>query len=148
MNGLPTPARTRASLCRSPQALGVIVVLALTAAACGTAGGAGSPSPAAPSPAPTVRPTPTPIAATVASPEDAAALVIATDPRFAGAIQLTPDLIGASKWWIAKPLAEGGYQIELTVGSGDCQAGCIEKHTWTFEVDPEGRIQLVTETDD
>jgi hypothetical protein len=101
-----------------------------------------------PSPAPTTRPTPTPIVARVISPEDAAALVIATDPRFAGAIKLGPDLIGASKWWTAEPLASGGYRIELTVGWGDCPAGCIERHVWTFDVDPAGSVTLVSESGD
>jgi hypothetical protein len=84
----------------------------------------------------------------VTSPEDAAALVIATDPRFAGAMQLRPDVIGATKWWVATPLAGGGYTIEVTVGWGDCPAGCIERHVWTHEVKPDGSVKLVGETGD
>ena len=103
---------------------------------------------AAPTPEPTLRPTPTPIAATVTSPEDAATLVIATDPRFSGAIQLRPDLIGASKYWEAEPLAAGGYRIKLTLGWGDCPAGCIERHVWTYDVGPTGGLTLVSETGD
>ena len=116
--------------------------LLLTVAACNATG---APSP---SPEPTPRPTPTPIAAPVASPEDAAALVIAADPRFRGAIQLKPDLIGASKWWEAEPLAAGGYRIKLTVGWGDCPAGCIQRHVWTYDVDASGGIRLVSESGD
>ncbi len=101
-----------------------------------------------PSPKPSSRPTPTPIVAPVAAPEDAAALVIATDPRFAGAIPLTPNLIGASKWWKAEPLAGGGYRIELTIGWGDCPAGCINRHVWTFDVDATGALTLVSESGD
>ena len=101
-----------------------------------------------PSPAPTVRPTPTPIIARVATPADAAALVIATNPLFAGTMQLRPDVIGASRWWTAEPLAGGGYRVELTVGWGDCMAGCIERHMWTFEVDATGSVKLVSETGD
>jgi hypothetical protein len=74
--------------------------------------------------------------------------VIATDPRFSGAIQLTPDIIGASKWWVATPIDDGGYRIELTVGWGDCQAGCISKHTWTYEVTQDGGVELVSESGD
>lgn len=113
-------------------------------AACAAAGGA-TPSP---NPSPSPRPTPTPIAAPVATPEEAAALVIASNPQFAGAMPLTPDVIGASKWWTAKPLAGGGYEIVLTIGWGDCPAGCINKHTWTFEVAPDGSLKLVSETGD
>jgi hypothetical protein len=99
-----------------------------------------------PSPLPSPEPTPTSIAAPVTTPEDAAALVIATDPRFAGAIPLTPDLIGGSKWWTATPREGGGYTIELTIGWGDCPAGCIDRHVWTFEVGADGSVKLVGET--
>ena len=109
-------------------------------AACGPAA-----SPA-PTPSPSVRPTPIPITAPVGSPEEAAALAIATNRLFAGAIPLSPDLIGASKWWTATPLAGGGYTIELTVGWGDCPAGCIDRHVWTFEVRADGTVRLVKES--
>jgi hypothetical protein len=74
--------------------------------------------------------------------------VIASDPRFAGTIELTPDIIGASRWWTAEPLPGGGYRIELTIGWGDCPAGCIDRHVWTYEVTPEGAVELVGETGD
>jgi hypothetical protein len=101
-----------------------------------------------PTPAPTIRPTPTPIAVTVTTPADAAALVIATNPLFAGTMELRPDVIGASRWWTAEPLATGGYRVELTVGWGDCMAGCIERHVWTYDVDASGGLTLVSETGD
>jgi len=84
----------------------------------------------------------------VGSAADAAAIVIASDPRFAGAIELTPDIIGASKWWTAEPLAGGGYRVELTIGWGDCPAGCINRHVWTFDVDPRGGITRVGDSGD
>lgn len=117
-----------------------LLVLATAIAACGPAA---SPTP---SPAPSIRPTPTPIAARVATPADAAALVIATNPLFAGAIPLTPDVIGASKWWEATPLAGGGYTVVLTVGWGDCPSGCISRHVWTFDVKADGTLTPVSET--
>jgi hypothetical protein len=116
------------------------LLLAVVTAACGPA------ATTAPSAAPSLRPTPTPIAAVVATPADAAALVIATNPLFAGAIPLTPDVIGASKWWEATPLAGGGYTVVLTVGWGDCPSGCISRHVWTFEVKADGGVRLVSET--
>jgi len=100
------------------------------------------------SPAPTIRPTPTPITVPVATPADAAALVIATNPMFAGATELRPDVIGASKYWKAEPLQGGGYRIELTIGWGDCPAGCIERHVWTYDVDATGGLMLVGESGD
>jgi hypothetical protein len=119
----------------------LIPLLLVVLAAC-------NPGAASPTLEPTLRPTPTPIVASVSSPEDAATLVIATDPRFSGAIQLRPDLIGASKYWEAEPLAAGGYRIKLTLGWGDCPAGCIERHVWTYDVDPTGGLKLVSETGD
>jgi hypothetical protein len=122
------------------RALALAAVLAAAVAGCG---GAASPSPTG---SPTERPTPTPIARPVVTPADAAALVIASDPRFAGTIELTPDIIGASRWWTAEPLPAGGYRVVLTVGWGDCPAGCIERHTWTYDVTPAGELTLVDES--
>lgn len=99
-------------------------------------------------PAPTVRPTPTPITVRVATAADAAALVIATNPMFAGTMEQRPDVIGASRWWTAEALPGGGYRIEVTIGWGDCMAGCIERHIWTYEVDANGGLKLVSETGD
>jgi hypothetical protein len=107
--------------------------------ACATGGSVSSSS---------LAPTPTPVAAPVVSPEDAAARVIGSDPRFAGATQLRPDAIGLSKWWEARSLQSGAYEIKLTVGSGDCQAGCIDRHQWTFNVAADGTLKLVSESGD
>src|SRR5204862_3113031 len=109
-----------------------LLALALVLGACSAA------TTPTPSPSPTSRPTPTPIAVPVRTPADAAAIVIASDPRFAGAIELTSDIIGASKWWKAAPLASGGYRIGLTVGWGDCPSACLVRHRWTFDVDATG----------
>ncbi|TAK00733.1 MAG: hypothetical protein EPO36_07640 [Chloroflexota bacterium] len=134
-------------------ALAILAAISIGAAGCSGAGASGSPSQAptptaaVPSPTPTT-PGPTPIAATVASPADAAALVIATDPRFDGAVALTADVIGASKWWEAEALADGAYRVSLTVGWGDCPAGCINRHVWTFEVTADGQVTLLEESGD
>jgi hypothetical protein len=134
--------RRSRSAARVFRVLPVAIALALVVAACSTG------ATRAPTSEPTLRPTPTPIIAPVGSAADAAAIVIASDPRFAGAIELTPDIIGASRWWKAEPLASGGYRIELTVGWGDCPAGCINRHVWTFDVDATGGLMLVRESGD
>ena len=123
----------------------VPLAASLLVAALAACSAAGAPSP---TPVPTVRPTPTPIVARVSSPADAASLVIATNPIFTGTMELRPDVIGASRWWTATPLASGGYRVELTLGWGDCMAGCIERHVWTFDVDASGGVKLVSETGD
>lgn len=128
-----------------PSSLAALPLVLLTTAVLAACGPAGAPSP---SPAPSARPTPTPIVAPASTPEEAAALVIATDSRFAGTLPLTPGVIGASKWWTATPLAGGGFEIEITMGWGDCPAGCIERHVWTFEVDESGAVELIEETGD
>ncbi|MEO7664736.1 MAG: hypothetical protein ABIV26_06375 [Candidatus Limnocylindrales bacterium] len=121
-----------------------LVALAILAAACSSGGASSSPTPS-PSGA---APTPTPIAANVTTPADAATLAIATDPRLAGAAQLQPDMIGGSKWWEAEKLPGGGYRIKVTAGWGDCPAGCISRHAWTFDVTPTGQVTLVEESGD
>jgi hypothetical protein len=121
-----------------------LALAGLLAAACTTAGGAAT----VPIAAPTPTPVPTPAAAPVSSPEDAAARVVATDKRFAGASQRQPDSIGLSKWWDWKPLDNGAYEISVTLGWGDCPAGCINRHTWVFDVAADGTVKPVGDTGD
>ncbi len=123
-------------------ALPAATLLVATIAACGPA--AGNPT-QAPTQGPSARPSPTPVAAPVSTPAEAAALVIATNPLFAGALPQDPNIIGASRWWVATPRADGGYPLEIIVGWGDCPAGCIDRHTWTYEVKPDGTLELVSE---
>ena len=122
-------------------ALLAVITVSTLLAACSNDGGR---SPGASNPAPT----PTPIAADVASPADAAARVIATDPRFEGAIELSPDIIGASKYWEAEALDGGAYQITMTIGWGDCPAGCINRHVWVYSVSADGQVELIEESGD
>jgi hypothetical protein len=60
---------------------------------------------------------------------------------------LLPDLIGQSTWYEASETT-GGYSVRITTGSGDCQAGCIDRHTWNFLVGSDGTIDLVGEEGD
>jgi len=60
---------------------------------------------------------------------------------------LRPDMIGQSSWYEA--FADGdGFTVNITVGQGDCQAGCIEKHTWSYHVSADGTIELVGDAGD
>ena len=120
--------------------LGVGLLVGIVAACARPAG--------TPTPAPTPRPTPTPVGAPVSDAAEAAALVIAIDPRFVGATELDPDLIGASRWWTSCPLWDGGFRIELTIVWGDCPAGCIHRHVWTYDVSADGSVTLVSESGD
>lgn len=119
-------------------------LLALALAACS---GAGSAGPSGPASSETARPSPTAMTVPVATDQEAANRVIATDPRFAGAVKLSSDLIGQSRWWEAEQVADG-WRIKLTIGWGDCPSGCIERHTWTYLVRSDGAVTLEGETGD
>ena len=111
-----------------------VLLASLLVAACG--GGAPAPSP-------------TP-AAGVDSAEKAAAAVAARTPLFDGITALNPDVIGASAWWEAE--ADGkatppvAWSVRFTIGWGDCEAGCINRHTWTYTVQSTGEVAFVEET--
>ena len=81
------------------------------------------------------------------TPAEAVAAVVAHDPRFAGIGPYDPNLIGQSSWYKVMPASGvGAFVVEIQVGSGDCQAGCIDRHTWTFAVLPDGTVNLQSET--
>jgi hypothetical protein len=141
-------------------------VLAGASAACVAPAATPAPSAAPASPA-VARPSPAAPVATVALPspsaaaptasavsgtpggpttaEAAAALVIAADARFTGIRPLDPNVIGQSSWYTVR---QGlvGWIVTITIGWGDCQAGCISRHTWTYTVDPSGAVTLSGET--
>ena len=109
-----------------------LMFLLVVVAACSAAG------------APTSSPSPSPSGPAVTSPEEATARVQAAHPEFAGLGPLDPDVIGACCWAEAKAV-EGGYQVVFNVGWGDCPAGCINRHRWTFLVAPDGQVGLIAE---
>jgi hypothetical protein len=120
----------------------LIPILALAAVAAivvGCAGGAGSTQPPGPSPS-----TPT---VTVTTPEQAAARVAEVIPGFAGIGPKDPNIIGGCCFWEAVQTGDG-FEVTFEVGWGDCQAGCIERHRWTYTVSREGAVSLLTEGGD
>ena len=84
----------------------------------------------------------------VGSAAQAAAIVLASDPRFGDVGPLRSDVIGASAWYEAFPGRDGGFTVAVTLGSGDCQAGCINRHTWTYSVGDHGTIGLISDEGD
>jgi hypothetical protein len=124
---------------RPPASLLVGLAMILVLAACS---GGGSGTPAASSAGASAQPS------GVHSAEDAAAAVAATNPLFDGIEQRDPNLIGQAKWWEATPVVgyqPGSWQVVYQIGWGDCQAGCIDRHTWTYEVTPDGTVTLISE---
>ena len=60
---------------------------------------------------------------------------------------LRSDMVGQSSWY--EVAADGtGFNVSITVGQGDCQAGCIERHIWDYHVDADGTVALVGESGD
>ncbi len=75
----------------------------------------------------------------------AAARVIASDAQFAGVQQLQQETIGLSRWYEVTPVGDG-YRVIISIGWGDCQAGCISRHQWEFTVAADGTIGEPVET--
>jgi hypothetical protein len=112
-----------------------------------------SPAPVpSPSPVPSVSPSPSPsgLGGLVESPGHAAALVLASDPRFAGIGPLLPDVIGQSAWYEAygSDAADHGWEVDVTIGWDDCFAGCISRHTWHYAVSRDGTLSRPRELGD
>lgn len=121
--------------------LGPLAVLLVAFAVAGCGGAA-----SAPSVPPSTTPSPTAGGAPLAQ-ADAVALVLAQDSRFAGIGPQDPNLIGQSAWYDVAP-AVVGWRVTVTIGWGDCPAGCISRHLWVYDVDASGAVTLVEERGD
>jgi hypothetical protein len=82
----------------------------------------------------------------VTTPDDAAALVIASDPRFKDVVKQEAGVIGGCCFYQATALAGGGFGVTIEIGWGDCPAGCISRHKWSFNVTPDGAVTLQGES--
>lgn len=83
----------------------------------------------------------------VSSPAQAAAVVFASNPLFGSVSQPIPSVIGQSSSYEAAQDGDG-FSVAVTLGSGDCPAGCINHHTWTYSVSTTGTVKLVSEQGD
>lgn len=94
-----------------------------------------------------ISPVPTLGAATVTTPAQAVARVMATEPRFAGIQPYDTGLIGQASWYTVEPASGvGAFVVTMRVGWGDCESGCIEEHRWVLAVRPDGTVVAVSET--
>lgn len=120
----------------SISAIRLVVVAALMAAAItGCAGGASGTS---------ADPTAPPI--NVTTPDQAVARVMASEPRFADIKPFDTGLVGQASWYTVEPASGvGAFVVTVRVGWGDCQAGCIDEHSWVFAVGPDGAVSVVSE---
>lgn len=77
---------------------------------------------------------------------DAVARVVAQNPQFTGITAHDPNLIGQASWYEVMPASGvGAFIVTMRVGWGDCQAGCIDEHSWTYAVGPDGSVKLQSE---
>jgi hypothetical protein len=114
--------------------LGAIVLVA------GCGGAASSPGPVA-SPSPSLS-----VVGPVRTEADAVARVVAHEARFGGIRARDPDLIGQAAWYEVAPASGvGAYIVTMRIGWGDCPSGCLDEHTWTFAVLPDGGVRLQSE---
>jgi hypothetical protein len=126
----------------------LVLSIVVVAAACAGAGPGASPAgstspsgPGAPSMAPSAAGGP------VTTEDQAIAAILAKEPRFKGIGKKDPDMIGQSSWYEIKPASGvGTFVATIYVGWGDCQSGCIDNHTWTYSVAPDGSVNLLNES--
>jgi hypothetical protein len=114
----------------APFAALLLVCLATVLVACG-----GGSTTASPSSSPV----------SIDSPEAAAGIVAAKSPLFESIGPKDPNLIGQAAWWEAIPF-NGAWRVTFRVGWGDCPSGCIDEHTWTYDVTRDGTVSLASET--
>lgn len=88
-----------------------------------------------------------PSAGQVTTEAEAVALVLDQAPQFADLTPKDPNLIGQAGWYEVTDI-DGGWQVVVRIGWGDCPAGCISEHIWTYEVQTDGSVRLVSEDGD
>ena len=72
------------------------------------------------------------------TPAEAHDAVTASGAPFADFVLLDGTIIGASQFYEVKgePGSSAAWIVVYTYGWGDCQAGCISRHTFVYQVDP------------
>ena len=123
----------------------LVLAIVLTISACDAATGSPSGSPAASSPAFSPGPSAT-ISLPITTPDAAASLVIASDPRFNGIAKQDPNMVGVCCFYQASARGDGSFEVAVQIGWGDCPAGCINRHDWLYIVTADGTVTLDRET--
>jgi hypothetical protein len=117
------------------KAMVALGVFAVAMAGCAGAATGSLPVPTTPPPAP------------VTTAEDALSRVVTTEPRLTGIKAFDTGLVGQSSWYTVEPASGvGSFIVTVHVGWGDCQAGCIDEHGWTYAVTPDGAVVVESES--
>jgi hypothetical protein len=83
----------------------------------------------------------------VRSADAAARLALEQEERFAGLPARDESLVGQAGWYDVAE-SDDGWDVLIRIGWGDCPAGCIHEHRWTYHVTRAGVVTLVRETGD
>jgi hypothetical protein len=130
-----------------PAVVAALLVIAWSIAACSPGTGASTNPGSSPGTSPGATPGTT--QSPVETAEAAADRVAVQSPLFDGIEARDADLIGQANWWEAVPLDEAnpptGWRVTFRVGWGDCPSGCIDEHTWVYDVTRDGTVRFVSE---
>lgn len=66
--------------------------------------------------------------------------------RIDGIIHAEENGVGGDGADIRARLQDGGWRLDYSFGFGDCPAGCIERHTWSFHVTEAGAVVFLGES--
>src|SRR5438552_4554173 len=77
----------------------------------------------------------------------AARLALAQDRRFDGIGPYDESAIGQAAWYKVAEAADG-WTVTVRIGWGDCPAGCINEHLWTYAVTRAGQVTPTGERGD
>lgn len=115
-----------------------LLVAAVFLAVAGCGGSAAASGPA-------TSPSPTP--GRVVTATDALDRVVANEPRLKGIQPFDSGLVGQGSWYTVQPASGVGvFVVTVHVGWGDCEAGCIDEHSWVYAIGPDGDVSAVSET--
>ena len=155
MEPFDRPARHRAMRTpnRSPgvvlRALALVAVILLAATLLAACSGSAPAPPPTPAPVATLTPSPVGTSSSIGTQEQAVAAVQAQTPLFDGFGPKRKDMVGQAQWWEAQPQGGSttptGWTVTFTTGWGDCPAGCIDHHSWTWKAAADGTVTFVSE---
>jgi hypothetical protein len=115
----------------SLQRMAAVMLMAVLLAGCGAASGTA----------------PGPTTGRVTTAAEAVARVVAHEPRLSGIEPFDTGLIGqASSYTVERASGVGAFVVTVRVGWGDCEAGCINEHSWVYAVAPDGAVSVVSES--
>ena len=115
-----------------------LLAAAIVLAVAGCGGSASATGPA---------PSPSPTPGRVVTATDALDRVVAYEPRLTGIQPFDSGLVGQGSWYTVQPASGVGvFVVTVHVGWGDCEAGCIDEHSWVYAIGPDGDVSAVSES--